>query len=270
MLTLWKAILLGVIQGATEFLPVSSSGHLVVAQQLLGWSPEGSTILTFDIALHVGTLVSVVAVFWRDCLDMLTGKNWKMVFYLIVATIPAVIVGFTLKDWFAGLFTSVITVAIAWLVTGVVLILTKFVGSEGSPSPSLSPRGRGENSENVGWIRSILIGSAQAVAIIPGISRSGSTIAAGLFLRLEKTAAAKFAFLMSIPAIAGGAILEAKDAAAFPSELILPLIAGFVAAVVTGYICIKWLLRIIKGGRLYLFGIYCLIAGIVTLIVTAL
>jgi len=254
MLTLWKAILLGAIQGATEFLPVSSSGHLVVAQQLLGWTAHSETILAFAIALHVGTLASVIAVFWRDIVDMLTGKNWRLVGYLVLATIPAVIIGFTLKDWLEGLFSSVLTVGIAWLFTGTFLLLTRWI--------------RISDKQDVGWPKSFLIGCAQALAIIPGISRSGSTIATGLFLKLDKKLAARFAFLMSIPAIAGGALLDAKELVGFPKELVLPLIGGMVAAAIVGYICIKWLLRLIQRGRLWYFGIYCLLAGIVTLIVT--
>lgn len=255
MLTIWKALILGVIQGATEFLPISSSGHLVVAQKLLGWTPANELILAFDVALHVGTLISVVAVFWRDIVAMLTGKNWRLVGYLILATIPAVIVGFTLKDQIEGLFSSVITVGFAWLITGTVLILTRFV--------KISDR------KDVGWFRSLIIGCAQAVAIIPGISRSGSTIATGLFLKLDKVEAARFAFLMSIPAIAGGALLDAKELASFPAELVTSLIVGFIAAAIVGYLCIKWLLHIISRGHLWWFGVYCLIIGIVTLMYIA-
>lgn len=253
MLTLWKAALLGAIQGATEFLPVSSSGHLVVMQQLLGWSPDNGVILAFDIALHVGTLLSVLFVFWQDIVDMLTGKNWKLLGYLVLATVPAVIVGFTLKDWLEGLFSSVLTVGVAWLITGTFLIMTKMI--------------RISDQKDVGWLRSFLIGCAQAAAIIPGISRSGSTIASGLYLKLDKGMAAKFAFLMAIPAIGGGAILDAKDLAAFPKESILALIIGVVSAAVVGYICIKWLLRIISRGQLWWFGVYCLAAGLLTLAV---
>jgi undecaprenyl-diphosphatase len=256
MLSIWKAALLGMIQGATEFLPVSSSGHLVVMQQLLGWSPDHGVILAFDIALHVGTLASVVAVFWRDIIQMITGKNWKLVGYLVLATVPAVIVGFTLKDWFEGLYSSVITVGVAWIITGILLILTRTV--------KMSDR------KDVGWLRSFIIGCAQAVAIIPGISRSGSTIAAGLFLKIDRAYAAKFAFLMSIPAIAGGAVLDAKDLAGFPKDSIIALVVGVVAAALVGYICIKWLLRIISRGHLWWFGVYCLCAGVLTLVLTAL
>lgn len=249
MLSIWKAALLGAIQGATEFLPVSSSGHLVIAQKLLGWQPAGGMILAFDVALHMGTLISVIVVFWRDIVDMLTGRNWKLAGWLVLATIPAVIVGFSLKSLIEDLFSSVLTVGIAWLVTGTVLVLTRFV-----KTPDRS---------DVGWFRSLIIGCAQAVAIIPGISRSGSTIAAGLFLKIDKTMAAKFAFLMSIPAIAGGAVLDAKDLAGFPDGSTVALIVGVLFAAIVGYLCIKWLLRIIRGGQLWWFGVYCLIAGLV-------
>jgi undecaprenyl-diphosphatase len=187
---------------------------------------------------------------------MITGKNWKLVGYLVLATVPAVIVGFTLKDWFEGLYSSVITVGVAWIITGILLILTRTV--------KMSDR------KDVGWLRSFIIGCAQAVAIIPGISRSGSTIAAGLFLKIDRAYAAKFAFLMSIPAIAGGAVLDAKDLAGFPKDSIIALVVGVVAAALVGYICIKWLLRIISRGHLWWFGVYCLCAGVLTLVLTAL
>lgn len=253
MLSIWKAALLGAIQGATEFLPVSSSGHLVVMQRLLGWPPQEGMILAFDIALHVGTLISVMAVFWKDIIAMLTGRNLRLAGYLILATIPAIIVGFTLKDIIEGFFSSVITVGIAWIITGIVLILTKLV--------------KISDLEDVGFRKSIIIGCAQAVAIIPGISRSGSTIAAGLFLKLKKAEAAKFAFLMSIPAIAGGAVLDIKDLTSFPNDSVVALIVGVATAAIVGYLCIKWLLRIISRGHLWYFGVYCLIAGLITILI---
>lgn len=252
MLSIWKALILGVIQGATEFLPVSSSGHLVVMQQILGWTPENETILLFDIALHVGTLVSVIVVFYKDILSILCGKNWRLLGYLVVATIPAVIVGVLFKDWFESLFASVLTVGIAWLFTGLILVLTKIKKSF--------------PNENVGWVKSFFIGCAQAIAIIPGVSRSGSTIAVGMFFGIKKDKAARFAFLMSIPAIGGGAILGVKDITVFPYELLLPIIFGMIAAALTGYFCIKWLLWIIKKGDLWFFGVYCLLAGLLAII----
>lgn len=239
------------MQGATEFLPVSSSGHLVVLQQVLGWSSANEIIVAFDIALHIGTLISVVVIFWKDIVDMLSGRNWKLMGYLILATIPAVIIGFTFKDWIEGLFSSVFTVGIAWIVTGIVLIITRFV--------------KISNRSDVGWFRSVIIGCAQAVAIIPGISRSGSTIATGLFLKLDRVAAARFAFLMSIPAIAGGAVLDAKDIVGFPKDLVVPLLTGVLCAALVGYLCIKWLIGIISKGHFWWFGVYCLLAGALAL-----
>jgi len=171
-----------------------------------------------------------------------------------LATIPAVIIGFTLKDTIEGLFSSILTVGIAWIITGFVLIATKFV--------------KHSDIKEVGWFRSILIGCAQAAAIIPGISRSGSTIATGLFLKLDKVEAAKFAFLMSIPAIAGGAILDIKDLTSFPKDSILALVLGVISAAVVGYLCIKWMLRIISRGALWGFGVYCLVAGIITILLS--
>lgn len=251
MLTIWKALFLGALQGATEFLPVSSSGHLVVVQQLMGWKAADGVIMAFDVALHIGTLISVVAVFWRDIVQMLTGRNRRLVGCLFLASIPAVIVGFTLKHQIEGLFSSVLTVGVAWLITGTVLLLTRLV--------------KVSDLKETGWLRSLLIGCAQAIAIIPGISRSGSTMSAGLFLRLEKGEAARFSFLMSVPVIAGSALLDAKELAGFPAESQFAMLAGVVAAAIVGIICIKWLLKLIVRGHFWWFGIYCLLAGLVTL-----
>lgn len=255
MITIVQAILLGALQGITEFLPVSSSGHLVVVQQLFDWHADNAILLAFDVALHVGTLFAVVAVFWRDVVDMLTGRGWKLMGLLIVATMPAVVIGLGVKDIIEAMFSSVMVVGVAWLVTGTFLWATKFI------------KERDGNSERpVTWPKALFIGCVQAFAIIPGISRSGSTICAGLFAKLDRKAAAKFAFLMSIPAIAGGAILDAKDILGFPKEGMAQLFLGVLVSFVVGYLSIKWLLSIIQHGKLWYFGIYCWIIGLATVL----
>ena len=252
MLTILQAIFLGALQGVTEFLPISSSGHLVVVQQLFGWKAENGIILAFDVVLHVGTLFAVLVFFKKEIIEMLPGRAWKMAGFLFLAPLPAVIVGFSIKDFIEEMFSSVTVVGVGWLVTGVFLCGTRYINKDGVGG--ISP------------LKSFLIGCAQAVAILPGISRSGSTIAAGMFLKLDKTAAAKFSFLMAIPAIAGGAILDAKEIIAFPKEGSPQLIIGALVSFVVGYLSIRWLLSIIQRGKFWWFGIYCGLAGTFTLI----
>ncbi len=261
MLTIFQAVFLGVLQGITEFLPVSSSGHLVVVQQLFGWQAEDGIILAFDVALHVGTLFAVLVALRKEVFEILTGRAWKLCGAVILATIPAVIVGFSIKDLIEMTFSSVTIVGIAWLVTGTFLWFTRY-----AKNPPLPLGERDGVRGQISWLKSLLIGCAQAVAIIPGISRSGSTMSAGLFLGLSGETAAKFSFLMAIPAIAGGAILDVKDIMAFPKEGLPQLIIGTIVSFVVAYLSIKWLLAIISRGKFYWFGVYCWVVGILTLI----
>ena len=259
-----KAILLGIIQGATEFLPVSSSGHLVLGSHILGFKEQG---LIFDVMLHLGTLASVLIVFRKEIREMvaapfkwLTGTRdestehfllWDL--YVIVATVPAVIIGLGFKDSLEKMFTSTLVVCLMLIVTGTLMILTRY----------LSDRG---NRINGG--RSLLIGCAQACAIIPGLSRSGSTIFAGMLLGVNRETVARFSFIMSIPAILGAAVLHFKDVLAHPpsTDVLINLAAGTMASAFTGYFAIILLLDVIKKNRLPWFGYYCLAVAFVGLI----
>jgi undecaprenyl-diphosphatase len=263
MLTIFQAVILGILQGITEFLPVSSSGHLVVVQQLFGWKAEDGIILAFDVALHVGTLLAVLIALKGEIVQILTGRAWRLFGVVVLATLPAVIVGFGIKDMIEAMFSSVTVVGIAWLVTGTFLWGTKYIKIP--PAPPLEKGGEGGFAV-VSWRRSVLIGCAQAIAIIPGISRSGSTMTAGIFLGLSGEAAAKFSFLMAVPAIAGGAVLDIKDIMAFPKEGLPQLIIGTVVSFIVAYLSIKWLLAIISRGKFHWFGVYCWVIGILTLI----
>jgi len=194
-------------------------------------------------------------------------------FYIIVATIPAAVIGLSFKSVIETMFSSVLVVGIAWLVTGTFLWSTKYLSApviaseakQSSECAGLLRSARSDNEYGNSWLKSLLIGFAQAFAMIPGISRSGSTIVAGLFLKLDKATAAKFAFLIAIPAIGGGALLDAKDLANFPAEGLPQLIIGTIVSFIVGYLSIKWLLKIIQNGKLWWFGIYCWVAGVVTL-----
>lgn len=257
MLTIFQSVFLGALQGITEFLPISSSGHLVVFQQLFGWQAGNGVILAFDVALHVGTLFAVLLAFWKDIWMMLSGRAWRLLALLAVATIPAVIIGFSFNDFIEGLFTSVKFVGFSWLFTGTFLWCTRYMKEED---------GADDIPSHVSWIRSLLIGCCQALAIVPGISRSGSTIAGGMFLKVPRSVAAKFAFLMAIPAIGGGAILDVKDLVNFPRAEMPQLIIGTLVSFIVGYLSIKWLLRVIQRGKFWYFGVYCWVAGTATLL----
>jgi undecaprenyl-diphosphatase len=259
-----KAIILGIVQGATEFLPVSSSGHLVLTSSLLGFSAQG---IVFDVLLHLGTLVSVLVVFRKDLLAMFqapfqwlrgtisayqrTYLLWDL--YVIIATIPAVIVGLTLKDQIEKLFTSVTVVCLMLIFTGLMMIASRSVPERGV---------------RVNGVRALLIGCGQAFAIVPGISRSGTTIFIGMLLGINRETAARFSFIMSIPAIFGAAVLNMGEVIHYPpgrSEILL-MALGTVAAAATGYLAIMMLLDVIKRNRLEWFGYYCLMIAAAGLI----
>lgn len=251
-----KALLLGFIQGATEFLPVSSSGHLVLGSHLLGFSDQS---VVFDVMLHLGTLVSVMVVFRRDIVHMvvapwrwLTGDrsdetrhflHWDAV--IVVATIPAVIVGLTMKDLVEALFASILVVYLMLIVTGVTMILSSRLVDRGS---------------RITWWRALLIGVGQACAIVPGLSRSGTTIFTAMLLGINRETAARFSFLMSLPAILGAAVLHAGEVINHPPSVqsMIYMAAGTLMAAVTGYLAIVLLLDIIRRNRLPWFGYYCL------------
>jgi len=261
-----QAILLGILQGATEFIPVSSSGHLVLVPWLLGW-PEPS--LVFDTIVHWGTLLAVVTYFWRDWwllisawLRGLVHWDWsdphaRMLWLLILGTIPAAVLGYLLEDFFEGLFSEPVWVSIFLLVTAGLLAASEWMARQTREARDLR------------WQDALIIGLGQAAAIAPGISRSGATISVGLWRGLERAEAARFSFLLSAPIIFGAGLLQLTDLLAEPNPLAQGslLVAGFVAAAVSGYICIGALLRYLQHGRLYPFAIYCALFGTFCLLV---
>ena len=258
---LLKAIFLGFIQGATEFLPVSSSGHLVLGSHLLGFSEQG---IVFDVMVHIGTLLSVFIVFRQELLAMamapfrfMAGNRTESVrhfllwdFYVIIGTIPAVIIGLGFKERIEEAFTSILVVCLMLIITGTIMIMSRY----------LPDRGRKINSG-----RSFLIGCAQACAIMPGLSRSGSTIFMGMLLGVNREIVAKFSFIMSVPAILGAAVLNLQKVVTTPpaTDTLLYLGAGTVSASLTGYFAIILLLDVVRKNRLPWFGYYCLtVAGL--------
>ncbi|MBU1276026.1 MAG: undecaprenyl-diphosphatase UppP [Proteobacteria bacterium] len=257
---LWQAAALGVVQGLTEFLPVSSSGHLVLGQRLLGFTEPA---LMFDIAVHVGTLVAVVGVFWRDLWSIMRGlfvwrdgegrQGRRLLWLVIVGSIPTAIMGFLLKDLFESMFSSLLTVGLALLVTGWLLLATALVRMPGRPL------------ERVGAGRALLIGLAQGLAITPGISRSGSTIAMALLLGVNRRMAAHYSFVLSIPAILGALVLHVHELGAPSASQLAPMIMGFITAAISGYLALRMLLKIVQAGAFHWFAPYCFAVGLFTL-----
>ena len=253
-MNLLEAILLGILQGFTEFLPISSSGHLVLTEHLLGVTVPG---LSFEVVVHLGSLFSILIVFRKDLLDLLrsidTNQTQNLILIIIVGTIPAVIIGLLFKGWFESAFNNIILVAGALLFTGFTLIITRFI----------KPRGI-ELTIPIG----LAIGIAQAMAITPGISRSGITITTALFLGIAGPQAARFSFLLAIPAIIGAGLLMSLDlySTGLGEILTLSMIVAFFSSLLVGIIALKWLLKTLRSGQFHWFGVYCLLIGLVTLI----
>lgn len=254
-MTIFEAILLGIIQGLTEFLPISSSGHLVIGQKMLGISVAGNV---FEIVVHLGTLVSVLIVFWNDIWQLLTSlksvSTKKYILAITIGTLPAVLVGFILRDVITEAFESIEVVAITLMITGIILFTTKFIKTK---------------VRDISVGRGLLIGIAQAMAIVPGISRSGMTISLGMHLGVAPDKAAKFSFLLGIPAIVGAGLLTGLDLLKL-SEPILPwsvLLVAFFSSLLVGWIALKWLLGLIKLGKFHWFGGYCIMVGLISWLV---
>ncbi|MFU0799685.1 MAG: undecaprenyl-diphosphate phosphatase [Xylanivirga thermophila] len=242
-----KAIILGIIQGLTEFLPVSSSGHLVLVQNIFGL--EGDMLL-FDTMLHVGTLLSILVVFWKDIAYMFKHPFSKLPIYIITATIPTVIIALLLKDKVEAAFASASTLGFGFIATGLLLLFVE-----------LTQSGH-KTLKNMQIKDALLIGTMQGIAIFPAISRSGSTISGALLGKLDRKFAAKFSFLMSIPAILGSVVLQAKDLnEAVTAASVTPAIAGMIAAFISGLIAIKAMIEIITNKSLKGFSYYLFTLG---------
>lgn len=269
MLELLQAIVLGVVQGLTEFLPVSSSGHLLLGQYFLGLNQDRFG-LSFDVALHMGTLVAVISYFWRDLLrmayaflrsfverDLANDPDQRMAYLIIASTVPAALIGYLFEGFFEETVRSPWVVVFNFVVIGVLFIVGENVGSHSRKATKL------KFGEAVG------IGLAQAAALVPGVSRSGATITLGLFLGLRREEAARFSFLMSVPIIAGAGslkvgevILQGMDAA----QVVL-FVVGFVTSAVVGYVTIRFLLRYLTNHSLRAFSYYRFgVAAVVTVL----
>lgn len=249
-----KTVILGLIQGLTEFLPVSSSGHLLVARKLFGLADAG---LLLDTMLHLGTLLAVMVVFWSDILGMIRRPFSRLTLLIIAGTVPTAVIGLSFKDFFEEVARTGVTAGWEFLVTGVIIWA----------ADSMKDRGyKGE--KEISYLDSFLVGALQGAAILPAISRSGLTIAGALFRRIDRKTAARFSFLLSIPAIMGATLVQIPDLLEGGSEVIGagPLVLGTMAAAVSGYIAVKWMLNIIQRGSLKVFAVYVWFLGAIILL----
>jgi len=266
-----QALVMGLVQGLTEFIPVSSSGHLVLVPWLFGWTDPFINSVAFTVILHMGTLVALLAFFWRDWVELIPAglaairdrdlkgdPHRRMAFLLVVATIPAVIVGPIFESKLEDLVREPARIALMLCVGAAIVWLADRWGSKRRDETTLSFR------------ESFAIGVAQVIALVPGISRSGISISAGLFLGLDREAAARFSFLMATPVIAGAGVWEARKfltGEAGPNPELNVILIGFVAALVSGFLAIRFMLDFLRRQPLTAFVVYRVVAAIVVFVV---
>ena len=268
-MTLIQATILGIVQGLTEFLPISSSAHLVITPMLFQWSIPEQQAFIFDVIVQVGTLVAVILYFWRDLLAILQASFQGLIqqhpfaspqarlgWLILLASLPAGILGLLFKDQVEEAFSNPLMAGIFLLITAALLMAGERLGKRTRPLDQLT------------WRDALWIGLFQAASIFPGISRSGSTISGGMLKSFDRPSAARFSFLMSIPIMLAAGLLALKDlaGAADLSSQIAPLLIGFATAAIVGYLSIRWLLAYLARRSFYIFVIYCLILGVVTII----
>ncbi|MGN1322080.1 MAG: undecaprenyl-diphosphatase UppP [Methanosphaera sp.] len=273
MLDIISAIILGAVQGISEFLPISSSGHLVIVPHLLGVE----TGLAFDVILHVGTLVAIFTFFWKDIINIIKGfivsiinltegfdkfkdglrrvPEERFAWLILIATIPTGIIGLLFNNAVETIFRGTVFVGLFLIITGIILYY-----SERHSSGNITEK-------DMSFKQAITIGICQGLAVLPGISRSGATIASGLCLGLNREYAARYSFLLSVPAVVGAAVFKVKDLATIDATTTV-LVAGFLSSVIFGYLSIKLLMKMIEGWSLDIFAYYCWIVGILTFVLS--
>lgn len=258
----YEALILGIVQGLTEFLPVSSSGHLEIGKVIL--NTEIREDITFALVVHAATVLSIIVVFFRELKTLLIESfslKWNSsqgyVLKLLISMIPVAVIGFLFRDQVEQFFTgNIVLVGSMLLITAVLLILTYFSG---------------ERTKEISYLHSLIIGIAQAIAVVPGISRSGATIATGLLLGNRRKDVARFSFLMVLLPIIGANLIDllSGEFSSTASISSFSLVIGFIAAFLSGLIACRWMLEIVRKGKLIYFGIYCLIIGIIAIIAGA-
>jgi len=267
-----EALILGVVQGITEFLPVSSSGHLVLLQRVFGIT---APTMAFNAAVHGGTLVAVVAVLWRDIWNLLCRIAQPLTLYVIIGTIPIVIVALLFRDTIEEAFATGASLGFAFLITSILLIVSdRLYRSNGKPG-GLPARLDGPTpprlQNEMTWVDALFIGILQAAAIAPGISRSGATISAALCRRLDRDFAARFSFLLSIPAILGALVLYLNEFAGVMTAEegsigLLPILVGSISAGIVGFFSVRFTIKMVRERSLLCFSVYTGILGLLVLI----
>jgi undecaprenyl-diphosphatase len=272
-MTLFQSFLLGIVQGLTEFIPVSSTAHLLIGQKLLGL-PAGDAMFSFLVLVQFGTILALIVYFWKDLwkilfdtlasIPLLFKREWgklgqeaRLGWFIVIATIPALIFGYLLKSAVESLFkTPLLEAAIRLLITALVLYFAEWLGR------------RDRDLEKMTWLDSLLIGLAQVLAVFPGASRSGTTISAGLARRFDRPAAARFAFLMSVPVMLAASGYQSLDVLKLDGlASFLPVLAlGIVTAAVVGWLAVKWLLNYLNKHSLNVFAAYCGVIGLTCLV----
>ena len=275
-MNIFQAIILGIVQGLTEFLPVSSSGHLAIIQNLFHINTDGG--LLFDVLLHLGTLIAIFLVFWKDIVKLvieffgiigdffrrfsdpdlivLSSAYRKFVLLIIVSTIPTGILGYVGRHFVSYESTTLIIPGIGLIITSVLLFICDRIGD-------------GRNGiKKISYLNAFEIGMAQGVATIPGISRSGATISICLMLGIKKETAVKYSFIMSIPAVIGAAILEIKDVGGMTVNVstVIAYVVGMIVSAVVGYFAIRFMIGVVRRKRYIYFSIYCMVIGLVAII----
>lgn len=265
-MSIFQAIILGFVQGLAEFLPISSSGHLVLMENIFGFERAG---LTFDIVLHLGTLTALLLFFWRDWIKIIKSffgslKSWnlkndaeqRLAWFLLIATIPGAIFGYFLEEKTETVFRNTLLIALALASLGILLILAEHMSKKRKDFASMN------------WLDSLLIGLSQALALIPGVSRSGITITMGLFRDLKREVAIRFSFLLSTPIIFGAGLSHLSKIVKLTSTngTFLILVLGFLASAVSGYLAIKYLLKYVEKHTLDIFAYYRFLLAVVVII----
>lgn len=258
-MTTLQSIILGIVQGLTEFLPVSSSGHLMLASELLGTDLSAADDLTFSLTLHAATVLSTIVILWREVARLFKGvfsrtfnEEQSYVLKIVISMIPVGIVGILFKDYLEAAFSSVLVVGVMLLVTATLL--------------TFAYKAKPRQKDIISYRDAFIIGVAQACATMPGLSRSGSTIATGLLLGNKKESVAQFSFLMVLPPILGNALLDIIKGEFGGGVELVPLMAGFVAAFATGCLACKFMIEIVKRGKLIWFAAYCAVVGVVAVV----
>lgn len=269
-MTIFQALILGVVQGITEFLPVSSSAHLVITPFLLRWKIPEAQIFPFDVLVQIGTLLAVIVYFrkdiWKIIRAVVSGIQQRAPFadaqarlgwLIVLATLPAGIIGVLIKESVEKTFNSPRATALFLFGTAVLLILAEVVGK------------RTRSLDALNWKDALVIGLAQSLALFPGISRSGATIAGGMLRSLERKSAARFSFLLMIPAMLAAGLFSLLDLFEVPdlASFMPAMITGFITSAVVGYFAIHWLLSFLRRRPLYIFAVYCAVLAAITLIV---